>query len=57
MSAQCFAVRIFTNNSWQIVRFMGTKAEAELFAIENLSAEWDIKPMSYQEAIAAEKSA
>lgn len=48
-----FAVRIFRNNKWAIVRWYSDKIKATEFA-QNLNAEWDVKRFSYEEMLGLE---
>jgi hypothetical protein len=46
-----YAVRLFDGKQWNIIRTYGTYSEAKSFA-ELLTAEWDIKEVSMEEASA-----
>ncbi len=48
-----FAVRLFKNNKWQIIRTYGDYRTALEFA-DFLTADWDIKEMSVEEIIKSE---
>ena len=50
-----FAVRLFINDRWHIIRSYGDFGSAQEFA-KNLTTEWDIKAMTLDEIIHAEKS-
>ena len=47
-----YAVRLFGDRGWHIIRTYATRGEAELFA-SLLLPEWDVKEMSVEEAIKA----
>ena len=48
-----YAVRIFKNRKWHLVRYYSTKQEAEDFA-QGIETEWDVKEMSLQSALDSE---
>ena len=48
-----FAVRLFKNNKWHIIRTYGDYRTALEFA-DFLTADWDIKEMSVEEIIKSE---
>ena len=46
-----YAVRVFKNKQWNVVRFYSTHEAAEFFASAMLDkSEWDIKEMSLESA-------
>ena len=44
-----YAVRLFINNKWQVIRTYGTESEALMFA-QLLQPEWDVKEVSVVQA-------
>jgi len=50
-----FLVRLFNGKSWHTIRSYAIESEAESFAA-GLSAEWDIKRVSLDQALALENN-
>jgi len=48
-----YAIRLFISGKWQTIRTYASLNEANDFA-SNLTANWDIKEMSLDEAISSE---
>jgi hypothetical protein len=49
-----YAIRLFISGKWQTIRTYASLKEAIVFA-SNLTANWDIKEMSLDEAITNER--
>ena len=49
-----YAIRLFISGKWQTIRTYASLKEANDFA-SNLTANWDIKEMSLDEAITSER--
>lgn len=45
-----YAVRLFKNKKWHVMRFYSNCKDAEAFALHLNEFEWDIKKMTYNEA-------